>query len=879
MSFRLKIGIAFSSVLVLMVLIALTSWWGMGQALHRQDRLYSFNSDLERKFYQMIREEKAFKVDNRLLHSRAVSNILIDIQSKINNVLSRTRDKEQIQIVQHVLQALQQYEDSFAVFIAHNVAMQTMKSRMLRESKRLLANADALDREGVDSIKIQQLMGSAQLAEKDYILWEQEAAAEKVNVMSQSIVRQADAIREKTASNSIKLKAYRISKVASVYQAIFNEFAAEKKRLQDAVNIMHKSLERLKQELSRYMTREVVITQEKVASLKLLTIAVSFCAVFLSIFATYFLSGLITIPINQLKLSAGQIVDGNLATSVSIKSRDEIGELGKIFNLMTQRLKKSFNETERYRDHLEELVRERTLDLERENSDRQLAEAALRDSEERLSLIIEQSPMGIISWDPQFRVSSWNRASERIFGYSSEEAVGRHAEFIVPPAARKHVDAIWQGLMTLEGGRRSKNENVTQKGARILCDWYNSPLIDSNDKVIGVLSLVEDVTEQEHMAKELLKIKKLESTGVLAGGIAHDFNNILTAIIGNISLSMLDRTLAGKTRSLLAEAEKASIRAKSLTQQLLTFAKGGDPIKEATSLADIVRDSANFVLSGKAVACRFAIPDNLWLVDIDKGQISQVIQNIVLNASHAMTNGGIIEIRCANIDATDREDVLLPDDRKFVRITIEDSGSGIPADVIDKIFDPYFSTKQKGSGLGLAITHGIITKHGGRIFVNSEPGAGATFTTYLPASDQKTWVAPDREEVTQLPAGARIMVMDDEEIVRDVAGAMLTKLGHEVVFARDGVEALQLYKEAAETTNPINIVIMDLTIPGGMGGKDAVNSILAFAPEAKVLVSSGYSNDPILSSYEEYGFCGVVTKPYQMQELSGIIGTVLNNRL
>jgi len=878
MSFRVKIGIAFSSVLILMVLIALTSWWGMDQALQRQDRLYAFNSGLERKFHQMLREEQAFEADNQLIHSRAVSNFLFDIQSKINNVLSLTRDEEQIRIVQHVLQALKQYEDSFAVFIAHNVDMQTMKSRMLRESKRLLANAAALDREGVDSFKIQQLMSGAQLAEKDYILWEHKAAAEKVNEMSQLIVRQSDAIREKTASKSIKLKAYRISKVAAVYLTIFNEFVAEKQRLQAAVKIMRQSLERFKQELARYMRREAIITQANVASLKMLTIAVSLCAVILSVFATFFLSGLITIPINQLKQSASQIVNGNLATTVSIKSRDEIGELGKIFNLMTQRLKKSFKETERHRGHLEELVRERTLDLEKEISDRKLVEAALRDSEERLSLIIEQSPMGIISWDPQFRVTSWNRASESIFGYSSNEAIGRHAEFIVPPAARKHVDEIWQGLMALEGGRRSKNENVTKNGATILCDWYNSPLIDSDDQVIGVLSLVEDVTEQEQMAKELLKIKKLESTGVLAGGIAHDFNNILTAILGNISLSMLDTTLDNKTRSLLAEAEKASIRAKSLTQQLLTFAKGGDPIKESTSLADIVRDSANFVLSGKAVACRFTIPDDLWWVDIDKGQISQVIQNMVLNASHAMTNGGIVEIRCANIDAADREAVLLPGDRKFVRITIEDSGSGIPANVIDKIFDPYFSTKKKGSGLGLAITHGIIKKHGGRIFVKSEPGAGTTFTTYLPASDQKSWVAPEREELAQSPAGARIMVMDDEEIVRDVAGAMLTKLGHEVVFAKDGVEALQLYKQAAETTNPIHIVIMDLTIPGGMGGKEAVNSILAFAPEAKVLVSSGYSNDPILASYEEYGFCGVVTKPYQMLELSKVIGTVLTNQ-
>jgi CheY-like chemotaxis protein len=226
----------------------------------------------------------------------------------------------------------------------------------------------------------------------------------------------------------------------------------------------------------------------------------------------------------------------------------------------------------------------------------------------------------------------------------------------------------------------------------------------------------------------------------------------------------------------------------------------------------------------------------------------------------------------------DKEDVPLPGDMNFVKIAIEDSGIGVPANVIDKIFDPYFSTKQKGSGLGLAITHSIITKHGGHIFVKSKPGVGTIFTTYLPASDQEKSVDSDPEEFAHTSRKAKIMVMDDEEIVRDVARAMLTKMGHEVVLANDGLEAINLYKAAAKSSEPIHLTIMDLTIPGGMGGKDAVQEILAIAPDAKVLVSSGYSNDPILSSYEKYGFCGVVVKPYQLQELSKIVEMVLHDK-
>ena len=876
MSFRMKIGIAFVIVLLLSAGVALISWWGLGRALERQDSLYAFNSELERRFNRMMRSEQAFEVDNKLLHSRAVFNILDDIQFSISNVLSAVSDSRQAEIVQLVLEALKQYEDSFAEYVERHVHMQTMKSRMLRESKRLLTNAEALGREGVDAIEIQQLMTSALLAEKDYMLWEQKAAAERVNEKSLQIARQADAILNKTTNSSIKLKAFRISKVAGVYRKIFNQFVSQQQRLREAKILMHNSLERFKGKLAEYIELEAAITQQSASSSKMLMIIVSLIAVVISIFIAFILSGRITKPINELKQSAGQIRDGNLDASVSISSRDEIGELGSIFNLMAERLKKSFDDIKLYRDHLEDLVKERTLNLEQEVSDRKQAEAALRASEERLSLIIEQSPMGIVSWGTDFTITSWNRASEKIFGYSAGEAIGQHAEFFVPPGSREQVDEVWRGLMAQDGGTRSKNENLTKEGETILCDWYNTPLVDSSGNVIGVLSLVEDVTEREKMEQEVLKVKKLESTAVLAGGIAHDFNNILAAILGNINLSLFDKFLSGKTRELLVNAEKATIRATSLTQQLLTFARGGEPVKESMSLADVVKDSANFVLSGTRVACRYDIPEDLWLVDIDKGQISQVIQNVVLNASHAMPNGGLVYINCTNIDSVDAEDTPLPGDRHFVKITICDNGVGIPANVIDKIFDPYFSTKQEGSGLGLAITHSIVVKHGGHISVKSEPGVGTTVTTYLPASDQKRSIETNRENIARPKKKAKILVMDDDEMVRDVAQGMLTRLGHEVVLANDGQEAIQLFEDAKESAEPIDCVVMDLTIPGGMGGKEAVQAILSIAPEAKVVISSGYSNDPIMASYREYGFSGAVVKPYKLKDLARIVEKVLS---
>ena len=560
-------------------------------------------------------------------------------------------------------------------------------------------------------------------------------------------------------------------------------------------------------------------------------------------------------------------------------AKDEVGQLSAMFSELFNKLRQSLDAREKseaelleYKEHLEELVKERTAELEMESSDREQAEEALQVSEEKLALIVAQSPLPIISWDINFKVTSWNHAAAKIFGYSSEEAIGKYADFIVPPAVRKHTNKVWHDLMAMSGGTRSTNKNITREGRSILCDWYNTPMIDSADKIIGVLSICDDVTQRARMEKDLLKVKKLESLGMLAGGIAHDFNNILTGILGNINLSLLDKNIGDETKQRLIRAEKASQRATGLTQQLLTFAKGGAPVREVTSLAEVIRDSASFVLHGDTVICHYDIPADLWLVDIDKDQISQVVQNIVLNGSHCMPSGGTINIACENIRTSGHDNLPLPRDCKFVKITIMDHGIGMSAEVLDRIFDPYFTTKQEGSGLGLAVTNSIISKHDGHISAKSEPGQGTTFTIYLPATSKG--ISPENTDGNrpgaQTTHQARIMVMDDDKTIRDVAEAMLTELGHETLLAPDGAEAVRLYAEATGTTEPVDIVIMDLTVPGGMGGKEAVQKILAIDPAAKVIVSSGYSNDSTMASYQEYGFCGAVSKPYRLDELARV---------
>jgi PAS domain S-box-containing protein len=513
---------------------------------------------------------------------------------------------------------------------------------------------------------------------------------------------------------------------------------------------------------------------------------------------------------------------------------------------------------------------------------RKKAKNDLADEREQLAVTLRSIGDGVITTDTQSRVVLLNTVAETLTGWSQQEAQGRpltevfniiHEQTRKPcenPTAKVLVSGEIMGLAnhTILIARDGRERKIGDSAA---------PIRDREGRVIGVVLVFRDVTEKHRLEEELLKVKKLESVGVLAGGIAHDFNNILAAILGNINLALYDSRLGDETRKLLTEAEKASLRAKNLTQQLLTFSKGGEPVKETASIKEIIRDSADFVLRGSTVACRYSIPDDLWLVDIDKGQISQVIQNLIINAKHSMPDGGTIQVDCKNIDSLIPPDIFLPNTSRYIKITISDSGIGIPENLIDKIFDPYFTTKQEGSGLGLAITHSIISKHNGSISVQSKPGTGTTFTLYLPATDRPQEKQQEYQKALATNQGkARIMIMDDDKMVLDVAQAMLTMLGHDVILAGDGTEAIEIYQQQNASGQAIDIIIMDLTIPGGMGGKEAVAEILAINPKAKVIVSSGYSNDPIMARCQEYGFVAAIGKPFQMQELIDTINRIMS---
>jgi two-component system, cell cycle sensor histidine kinase and response regulator CckA len=507
--------------------------------------------------------------------------------------------------------------------------------------------------------------------------------------------------------------------------------------------------------------------------------------------------------------------------------------------------------------------------LEHEISERGKAEEALRKSESTYRAIFEHTGAATIIIEEDETVSMVNSQCEKFSGYSRSEVEGRMKlrEFIADAEDAPRL-LEYHRQRRLDAGKapvryefRFKDKSGTVKDTLVTVG-----MIAGTKR--SVASLV-DISDKKKIEEEYLKVEKLESLGILAGGIAHDFNNILTAILGNISLAKI--FAQDKVRSRLEEAEKASAKARDLTQQLLSFARAGAPVKKTLSLPELIRESTAFALSGSNVRCEFSIPDGLWLVDVDEGQISRVITNLVINADQAMPQGGTIQVSAENTAFWAPEHPGLPlRPGKYVKIAVRDEGAGIPREHLSKIFDPYFSTKVKGTGLGLATAFSIINKHGGYITVDSEQGNGSIFHFYLPTSKQQVAEISDMKKRT-LSGKGRVLVMEDGDEVRRVLGEMLEHLGYYVDSVRNGAEVLQAYRQSRELGRRYDLVIMDLTIPGGMGGRETIKQLLELDPKARAIVSSGYSNDPVMADFADYGFTGFISKPYKIEELSDLL--------
>ncbi len=509
--------------------------------------------------------------------------------------------------------------------------------------------------------------------------------------------------------------------------------------------------------------------------------------------------------------------------------------------------------------------------------ERKRAEEALRDSEERYRAIVENSYDLIFETTPSGNCLYMSPNCREILGPQVQEILGRSFFDLVHPDERERLTHEFQRQVEiLESGEmvcRLQHDSEEWH-------WYEShtrPFRTTTGNILVVID-ARDITERKRAEEERLRATKLESVGVLAGGIAHDFNNILTSVFANVGLSrMLSLKQKGPADGTIVErlmaAEKACLRARDLTKQLLTFAKGGAPIKNVASISTFITDTVEFALRGSNVRCELNLPDDLWAVEVDEGQISQVMQNLIINADQAMPDGGVITVQANNTEINHSANLPIQEG-KYVVISVSDQGIGIPHEYVTKIFDPYFTTKQKGSGLGLATSYSIMKRHDGFMTVNSELGKGTTFFLYLPSADTIPINMQEKEEALITGSG-RILIMDDEVDIRDILGKMLQHLGYDVEYANQGDDAIAQYQKALQVHNPFLLTIIDLTIPGGMGGKETVRQLQEIDPNVMAVVSSGYCNDPVLADPEQYGFKGVIAKPYNISDLSKIISRIL----
>ena len=520
----------------------------------------------------------------------------------------------------------------------------------------------------------------------------------------------------------------------------------------------------------------------------------------------------------------------------------------------------------------------------RDVTERKRFELEIAADKESLAVTLRSIEDGVITTDVQGKIIMINNAGENLTGWTSKEAIGQPLKSVF----NIEIDLAAQARAQKSGYRNeaqsillSTPENATLRsrdGTEHVIEQVASPIRDAKNEVAGVVLVFRDITERQRNEAERRKAETLEQLGLLAGGIAHDFNNLLTAIIGNISLASLLLPPDDEMGTRLNDAKNASMRARDLAQQLLTFARGGAPIKKTASIGKLIQDTVSFSLRGTHSRSEFLFGADLWPAEIDPGQISQVIANLVVNADQAMPNGGTLRVSCDNfIYGSDTEPAipdLLPGD--YIRIAIRDEGVGIPEHCLKRIFDPYFTTKPKGNGLGLATTYSIIKNHNGLITVESEVHFGSTFTLYLPALRHQALPVEPPRQLNQVVSGTgRVLIVDDEEAIRALVEFTLERLGYDVTQAASALEGVNIYREKLEAGERFDAVILDLTLPGGMGGKEALKKLIEIDPTVNAIVSSGYAMDATMSRYQDYGFRGVIAKPYEAAELGKIVHEVI----
>jgi PAS domain S-box-containing protein len=536
---------------------------------------------------------------------------------------------------------------------------------------------------------------------------------------------------------------------------------------------------------------------------------------------------------------------------------------------------------------LEKRVEVRTAELKKSNAqlhheitERIATERKLAAEKERLTVTLKSIADGVITTDVDGKIVLLNNAAEDLTGFTQDNSFGKKLDEIykIEALSGTYEDTIFDEILKNTNFAQFGRESIlySKSGLKFTISETGAPIRDGNDTIVGFVLVFRNITDKLQLEEELFKARKLESISLLASGIAHDFNNLLTGIITNMFMAKMGLDINSESYHLITTAEKAAFKASTLTKELLTFAKTGTSVREDISIKELIESCVGFYLRDSKSDYKLELPDDLWQVQVDRGQIDQVLNNMIVNADQSMPDGGTIRIQAENtiVDETFKAPLAIGN---YIKILICDNGMGIADEHLQKIFDPYFTTRKNAVGLGLTTAFAIVQKHGGHISVQSQIGAGAVFTIYLPATPiPEAEESEDGAPVTEVQKGkGKILLVDDEEFILKSAGRVLTHLGYEVYSSEDGHDAVQMFKEVISEGDSFFAVILDLTIPGGLGAKELIGDFLHLDPYCKVVVSSGYINDPVMIDFAEYGFSAAISKPYNIEELSSKLQDLL----
>ncbi|MHC4871934.1 MAG: response regulator [Planctomycetota bacterium] len=885
MSFRIKLGIAFASILILTMLAAFANWWGMDNAVKRQQNLYNLSSNLEKEFYQLNIEEKAYKKNSGIEHSRKVSQLIDHIKGHIYNMKALSTKEKHSALMRDVLDALHNYETSFNEFTRNDIDMRTFQSRMLRESRRLLENTRSLQTDNPKINSAYTLVNDAILSQKDY-MYGGETTGREVSAKTGEIIRWANDTETRSSNQSIKLKAFRILKAADIFDSVFKKFVAVRK-LQSRSDInMYKSLYVFENKMKEFIDNETSASSRRIQTIRFASLLLTLLVIFSGIAATFILSRIITQPIKQLKSSAQHILDGKLSTSVDIKSRDEIGELGNIFNRMSVKLKDSF------------------ATLEEKNR-------SLMQSESKYKTLFDSNRDAIVTAGKDTVIISANEAAAEIFGYSSpEEMTGmKISEFLIFPQfdwpnfyifMQEIITKVSeQGKVSMECLHKKKDNSIFTASCLITQTEINNQTVllgtlrditqkkKNEEELERYRKHLEDLVQQknkdlEHINEQLRQSEKMQAIGQLAGGVAHDFNNQLAGIMG--CAEILTERLEDKDEKSFKFASqiiKAGDRASGLVGQLLAFARKGNYLTIAVDIHDTIISMVNLLRHSidKNIMISQSLNSEEKLITGDPSQIQSAILNIALNSCDAMPEGGNLTITTENFTVTENTAEENESDIKggdYIKISISDNGCGMDEETQKHIFEPFFTTKEvgKGTGMGLSAVYGTVHSHHGIIDVESEINKGTSFSITFPLRSEAEGVEEDEKTTVTAAEGGHVLIVDDEDIVRDTTAESLRFLGYKVTTCRNGAEAVELYRSSWQS---IDLIILDMVMPQ-MGGHQAFLVMQQINPEIKAIIASGYSLEEKAQEILDAGAYSFLEKPFRRNELSIAVATALKEQ-